>query len=88
MKNDAELEAIAKALQTIRRESLRAWARMKAIETILSESMTEEQRDAWYRRLNEFTKHAFQNLLEKIEDGSPSAAAGLDDREDWEFPWM
>jgi len=76
----------SEALLAHRRESLRTLARVKALESMVCDSLPKDRQDAWHRTLNERTKAILQRYLEQIEDQNAGAAASIDDRPDWEVP--
>lgn len=85
MNNSRRFTAITNAFLTIRRENVKTLARLKALETVVSESVPEDQREEWYKRVDKWTSRIQQDLLESLERESPEFAAILDDRSDEEL---
>lgn len=79
------LKYVSEALLTCRRENMRTLARLKALETMVRHFVPKDKREAWYKRLNKHTKTCLHDLLASLEEQNPSAAAQLDNREDWEI---
>jgi hypothetical protein len=76
---------ISEALLTCRRENIRTRARVKALESMVLESIPEDKRDEWHKLLNKQTKLILQKMLVSLEKQNPAAAALIDDRETWEI---
>ena len=77
-------QTISEALLTSRRENIRTLARLKALESMVIESIPAEKRDAWHELLNKQTKFYLHELLVSLEKQNPGAAAQIDNRESWE----
>jgi len=75
---------IGDALLTCRRENIRTLARTKALEAMVRNSIPENKRAEWHKMLNRQTKVILHGLLVSIENQNASAAASLDDRDEWE----
>ena len=85
MTDKERFAAIANALLTIRRENARTLARLKALETVISESVPADEREAWHDRVNKWSARIHQDVLESLEAEHPGFAAELDDRSDDEL---
>jgi len=75
------LTAIANHLRDIRRENIRTFARLKALESMIARSIPEQDREKWDDELDKITAEIHQQRLESLEKGSPAFAADLDDRD-------
>ena len=75
---------IQETLLTCRRENLRTFARVKALEAMVRNFLPKEKQEAWHKQLNAEAKACFHRLLVSFEKRNPAFAALLDDRPDWE----
>ena len=77
-----ELTMIVKALQAERTYTLQVISRLQALEEMITENMTQNQKRAWRARYIAISNQKLQKLLEIVENDSPSLAAQLDHRTD------
>jgi hypothetical protein len=85
MTDSEKISALVEITLKLRQNNLRTLARLKALESIVSESVPEADRTAWDDRLDKATHVIFQKYLEEFEEQSPSFAALLDDRDEDEL---
>ena len=71
---------IAEKLVVLHRNNLRAWARLKALESIIFHRMPPSEVQIAEKMIDEQANRLFQHLLEQAEASSPASAALLDNR--------
>ena len=80
MTDKQALKVVVTRLADLYRNDLKILARLKALETIAAMNVPPEQRELWYKELDEQSNRCLQDLLAEIEDKSGFWAALLDDR--------
>lgn len=80
MTDTERFKAIADGMLLHRFEALRTLARLKALEAMVSHTVTKNALPKWETDLDKLTHQIFQNLLESFERQNPGYAASLDQR--------
>lgn len=84
--SQSELDRLLNIIVDMRRDMTITEARVKALEAMAVQGMKKEQREDWYKKLDELTREFHQKALEAVEDKSPMLAARLDQRKPGEMP--
>jgi hypothetical protein len=82
---DERFMVVGKAILTARQEHLRVFARMKALEAMVANSIPPGALAKWEEDLDKLTVEIHQKLLESCETIDPTFGARMDDRSDDEL---